>query len=76
MTATTENQLIDQSVPGKNSHPALASTTIYQGTLVYTVLASGYATGDDAAGANYFAGVATEEVDNSAGALAILTLKS
>lgn len=68
MTATTENQLIEQSVPGKNSHPVLAAKTLYQGTLVYTVLASGYATDDDAAGANYFAGVAVSECDNSAGA--------
>ena len=68
MTAVTEAQIVKRRhACNEDSIPVLASTTIYQGTLVYVVAASGFATGDDAAGANAFVGVAIETVDNSTG---------
>lgn len=63
--AVTANQLITKQEGCKQGHPVAASTTIYQGTLVY--LASGYADDDTNSGANQFAGIAIEEKDNSSG---------
>ena len=68
MTAVTEAQIVKRRhAQNEDSFPVLASTAIYQGTLVYVVAASGYATGDDAGGANAFVGVALETADNSSG---------
>lgn len=64
--AVTENKLIVQQIPGKRSFPVAASTTIYQGTLVF-LNAAGYASDATATGVNGFAGIATGKVDNSAG---------
>src|ERR1051326_1078866 len=44
----------------------LASTHIYQGTLVFAN-SGGYADDDTATGTNDFLGIANEEVDNSSG---------
>lgn len=66
--AVTENQPITRQDGDKASYPVLASTQIYQGTMVFLVAASGYADDDDAAGANAFGGIAIGEADNSSGA--------
>lgn len=66
--AVTADQLIvsQESHPlDLQSQPVAASKTIYKGTLVF--LASGYATDVINAGANKFAGIADQHVDNSAG---------
>jgi hypothetical protein len=68
--AVTANQLITQRAGPRRPIPVIASTRFYQGTLVYTVPASGHATNVIGAGANGFAGIAVGEVDNSAGAAA------
>jgi predicted RecA/RadA family phage recombinase len=65
--AVTANQLsIVQNPHNLQAQPVAASKRLYAGTLVF--LASGYATDAIAAGANKFAGVAAQEVDNSSGA--------
>lgn len=65
--AVTENQLIKAQEPSGLRHiPVAASTTIYQGTLVFAD-ASGYGVGDDGDGANQFMGVSREKQDNSSG---------
>jgi hypothetical protein len=64
--AVTANQLITRQDGVKRSYPVNASTRIYQGTLVY-LTATGYADDDSATGVNGFAGIAIEDVDNSAG---------
>lgn len=69
MAAVAANQLVKRMEHGlRISYPIVASKRIYAGTMVFIVAASGYATDDDAAGANRFAGIATEEIDNSSGA--------
>jgi hypothetical protein len=64
--AVTANQLIKRQAGCKQAKPLAASTTIYQGTLTFENT-SGYLVGIVAAGANTFAGVAIDNVDNSAG---------
>lgn len=67
MAATTENQLITARNPSMLGTGKAAAENLYQGTLCYAVAASGYITGDDAAGANHFMGIVKEQVDNSGG---------
>src|SRR5690554_2437007 len=66
--AVTANQLIVSQDQGSlRSVPVAASTRIYQGTLVYSVAASGFADDGHATGANSFLGIANGEADNSSG---------
>lgn len=72
--AVTANQLVTAQQPdGLVGYPVLASTHIYKGTMCFVVAASGYLTDDDASGANAFAGIASQEVDNSSGSNGDLT---
>lgn len=64
--AVTANQVIERASGCRKSFPVAASTTIYEGSLVF-VNASGYADDDTASGANVFAGVAITEQDNGTG---------
>lgn len=67
--AVTANQIISARNPrSRTSAPVLTAIHIYEGTMVFAVAASGYATDDDAGGANHFLGIAAAECDNSAGA--------
>jgi len=67
MAAVTANQLITAREPGSlRPIPVTTLKRLYQGTLVY-IDANGFATDDDAAGVNEFAGVVKKEADNSAG---------
>jgi len=66
--AVTANQLHVRQEPGLRNYPVAATTHIYQGTLAFTVPGSGYLSDVVAAGANAFAGVAKQEVNNSSGA--------
>ena len=63
----TANQLHIRQEPGSRNYPVAASTRIYQGTLAFTVPASGFLDDDVGSGANAFAGVAIKESDNSSG---------
>lgn len=67
--AVTANQLRPKCQdPGQLRHcGVLAAKHLYQGTLAFYD-ATGYLTDDDAAGANKFAGIVENEVDNSDGA--------
>lgn len=66
--AVTENQLIAaQGAGGLQKGLVVASMTLYQGTLAFSVAASGYITDAIAAGANHFMGIVKEKVDNSGG---------
>lgn len=64
--AVTANQVIKQQAADRANYPVAASTMIYEGTMTF-VTTSGYADDDTASGANAFAGIAVEQVDNSAG---------
>lgn len=66
MAAVTANQVIKRRNGHRRSVSVAASTTIYEGTFVF-VTAAGYGTGAIASGANVYAGVAVETVDNSSG---------
>lgn len=73
--AVTANQLTISQKPKNLQHqPVAAAKRIYHGTLVF--LASGYATDAIAAGANKFAGVAAQDMDNSAGAAGDKTVET
>lgn len=65
--AVTAGQLITRQDSDRRGGPIAASTTLYQGTLVFTN-ASGYLDDDTAGGINKFAGIAIEDYDNSGGA--------
>lgn len=64
--STAQNQLVTRQEGDKRHHPVAASTHLYQGTLSF-INASGYLDDDTASGVNKFAGVVTEEKDNSSG---------
>ena len=64
--AVTANQIIKKQDGTIRAYPVAASTTIYQGTLVF-LTAAGYADDDTATGVNGFVGIAKEYVDNSSG---------
>lgn len=64
--AVTANQITKRADGDRRSYPVAASTTIYEGTLVY-ITAAGYADDDTATGVNGFAGIAVAKADNSAG---------
>lgn len=65
--AVTENKLIRKQDGEKRSYKVNASTTIYEGSLVF-LTATGYADDDTATGVNGFVGIACSKVDNSSGA--------
>lgn len=65
--AVTENKLIRKQDGVKRSYKVNASTTIYEGSLVF-LTATGYADDDTATGVNGFVGIACSKVDNSSGA--------
>ena len=65
--AVTANQIRTRADGDLFAGPVAATTHIYQGTMVFFD-SDGYLVGIVAAGANVFAGIALEEVDNSAGA--------
>lgn len=71
----------DQLIVSQEAHhldlqhtPVAAAKTIYKGTLVF--LASGYATDVTNSGANKFAGIADQHVDNSAGSAGDLNVET
>lgn len=64
--AVTANQIVKRADGSRRTYPVAASTTIYEGTLVF-ITAAGYADDDTATGVNGFAGVAVAKADNSAG---------
>lgn len=64
--AVAANQVTKRQDGCMKKAPVAASTTIYEGTLVFTN-ATGYADDDTASGVNRFAGVARDQVDNSSG---------
>lgn len=64
--AVTANQIVKRMDGDRRSYPVAASTTIYEGTLVF-ITASGYADDDTATGVNGFAGIAVAKADNSSG---------
>jgi predicted RecA/RadA family phage recombinase len=65
--AVTANQRIAVQSPGKRvAYKAAASKRFYAGTAAYLTTA-GYLTDVIAAGANVFAGIVRQEVDNSSG---------
>lgn len=66
MTAVAENKAPQRREGCRAWYPVAASTTIYEGTLVY-INASGYAVADDALGLQPFVGVAIEAADNGSG---------
>jgi len=69
MATITTNQPITAREPrGRISVPVGTGLKIPQGTLVFAIAATGYATNAIAAGANHFLGVAVSEADNTAGA--------
>lgn len=72
--AVTANQLIKRQDGLKRSYPVAASTTIYAGTLVF-INAAGNADDDTATGVNGFAGIAINQVDNSAGSAGDLNVE-
>lgn len=67
MAAVTANQITNHKGASVLIHGRAAAEHLYAGTLAYYIAASGYVTGDDAGGANQFAGIVREEVDNSGG---------
>lgn len=64
--AVTANQIVKRRDGCRESIPVAASTTIYEGALVF-VSATGYADDDTATGANRFAGIAVKQADNGSG---------
>jgi hypothetical protein len=66
MAAVTANQITKRRAPDRANYPVAASTRLYEGTLAF-VTAAGYLDDDTASGANGFAGIVVEEVDNSSG---------
>jgi len=64
--AVTANQIVKRQDGCRRSYPVAASTTIYEGTLVF-VNAAGNADDDTATGVNAFVGIAVAKADNSAG---------
>lgn len=71
--AVTANQVISKQDGKRRSYPVDA-VHIYEGTLVY-LTAAGYATDVTATGVNGFVGIATQEIDNSAGSAGDLTIE-
>lgn len=70
--SVSANQLIQaQNASGLVHHPVAALTHLYQNTIAFFERTSGategYITDDDDDGANNFAGIVREEVDNSSG---------
>lgn len=69
--AATTNQLIKAQQPdGLVAIPVIASLFVPQGTMVFSVAASGHGSNAIAAGANHFMGIAKEQCDNASGAAA------
>lgn len=64
--AVTAGQIIRRQDDCRANYPVAASTTIYEGTFGF-VNSSGYAASTTGSGANRFAGVAVQTVDNSSG---------
>ena len=75
MAAVTANQLRPRCQdPGMLRHcGVIASMHLYSGTLAYYDATTGYLTDTDDNGANKFAGIVENEVDNSSGASGALT---
>lgn len=71
--AVSANQVISKQDGKRRSYP-VAAVHIYEGTLVF-LTAAGYATDVTATGVNGFVGIATQEVDNSAGSAGDLTIE-
>jgi len=65
--SVSANQLMPMQEGCRGNEPVAASTYIYKGTLTFIALASGNLDDDTGSGANSFAGMALDEVDNSGG---------
>ncbi len=72
--SVTANKLIQRQEHGRNCLPVAASKHLYQGTLAY-IDSNGNVTDVTANGANAFAGIVKEEVDNSSGAAGDLNVE-
>ena len=66
MAAVTEDRLIERSEECRDGGPVATATTLYAGTLAF-LNSGGYYDDDTATGANEFAGVVINRVDNSGG---------
>ena len=66
--AVTANQLVTREDGILGGGPVLAAITLYIGTMAFIDAANGYITNIINGGANKFAGIVRDYVDNSAGA--------
>lgn len=66
--AVTANQTISRQDGDIGGGPALTAITFYTGTMAFIDAANGYVTNIINSGANKFAGIVRDYVDNSAGA--------
>lgn len=66
--AATSNQLITREDGIMGGGPVLTAITLYIGTMAFIDASTGYITSAIAAGANKFAGIVRDYVDNSGGA--------
>jgi hypothetical protein len=71
--AVTANQITPRRNGDRASCPVAASKRLYGGTMVFIDATTGLLTDTHNAGANKFAGILVEEVDNSSGAASALT---
>lgn len=67
MTAVTANQITNAKCPGGLVHGRAAAENLYANTIAFFDASTGYVTGNDNGGANQFAGIVREQVDNSGG---------
>lgn len=65
--AVTANQVVYNQGAGGRTQGKAAAVNLYQNTLAFYDASTGYVTNDDNAGANAFAGIVYEQVDNSGG---------
>ena len=66
--AVTANQLVNREDGNYGGGPVLTSITLYIGTLAFIDAANGFITNVVNSGANKFAGITRDYVDNSSGA--------
>ena len=65
--AVSANQVITMSDVGALTQGKASNVNLYQNTLAFWDASTGYVTNDDNAGANAFAGIVYQQVDNSGG---------
>lgn len=65
--AVSANQVVTMSDVGALTQGKASNVNLYQNTLAFWDASTGYVTNDDNAGANAFAGIVYQQVDNSGG---------